>query len=131
MSAERRPLYLGGVIGGFLASVPVLGPALGALCLSCVGFGGAAVAGAGFGFATPPFVVAGVAVFAFSWWRSLRRARRVCGPEECRRITVILPLLLGATGIATYLLIRLALVPAVDVALRQLSQAFDHQAALP
>lgn len=43
------------MLGGLVASVPVLGPALAALCLSCAGIGGATVAGAGFGLAAPPF----------------------------------------------------------------------------
>ena len=120
------PPYGIGVLGGLVASVPVLGPALAALCLSCAGIGGAAVAGAGFGLAAPPFVAAGVAVLAATSWRSVRRARRTCGPGACRGLMVRIPLVLGSSALATYLLVSLALVPGVGVALRELSQAFIH-----
>lgn len=126
-SPECRPPHLGGVLGGFVASLPVLGPLLGTLCLSCVGFGGAVAAGAAFGVATPYFAAAGAAVLGFSWWRSVRKARRVCRPEESRRLSVRLPLILGATALATYLVVTLLVVPALARAMGELSQVFTHQ----
>lgn len=129
--AEPRPRLGGGVLAGLLASLPVLGPVLGAACLSCVGLGGAAAAGAAFVVPTPYAVLAGVAVLGLSGWRSLRRARRVCGPDQCRRLAVTLPFVLGAAAVASYVLVTFVVVPLIARALVELGGALSHRPTLP
>jgi len=115
------------MLAGLLASLPVLGPVLGTLCLSCASIGGAAAGGAVLGVKGPYFTAAGGAVLAFAWWRSVRRTRRACRPSECRRQGVRLGLLLAATALATYLLVTLLLVPGLARALEEPGQTFSHQ----
>lgn len=121
-----RPVRAG-MLGGLLASLPVLGPVLATICLSCAGIGGAAVGGALLGLKGPYFVAAGGAVLAFAWRRSVKRPRRACGTNECRSQRVRLALLLAGTAVATYLLVTLLVVPALARAVGGLGQAFSHQ----
>lgn len=116
-----------GMLGGVLASLPVLGPLLGTLCLSCASIGGAAAGGAVLGLKGPYFLAAGGAVLALAWWRSVKRARRACGPGECRGQGVRLALLLGTTAVATYLLVTFVLVPGLARALEELGRGLSHQ----
>lgn len=125
-----RP-YGGGVLAGLLASLPVVGPPLAALCLSCLGVGGAVAAGASFSIPTPPLIAAGLAALALSRWRSMRRAQQACGPAECKRLAMRLPLLLGGVAVGTYLVMRLVAVPLLVRGLVELGGAFSHQPTLP
>lgn len=115
-----------GLVGGLLASLPVLGPVLGAACLSCVGFGGAAAGGAALGAGNAPASAVGGAVLALAGWRTVRRVRLASPPEERRRRTVGALLVLAVTALATYLLVNLVVVPALAGALEQLGRAFGH-----
>lgn len=123
---DSRPVRAG-MLGGLLASLPALGPVLGTLCLSCASIGGAAAGGALLGVRGPYSTSVGLAALALAWWRSMRRARRICGPSECRRQGVRLALLLTATSLATYVLVTFLLVPGFVRALEELGQGLSHQ----
>lgn len=114
-----------GALGGLLVSVPAFGTVLAALCTACAG-GGAAVAGVGIGLARWPFVAAGVTVLLVSGWLAVRRARRCLPPQERVRSVALTLAAAGATAVATYVLVNLALVPAARIAARELSKAFEH-----
>lgn len=128
---DRVRPYRGGVFAGLLASVPFLGPVLAAACLSCVGFGGAALAGASLSIPTAPLIVSGVGILTLSWWRSMRRARRTCGPDECKRLARRLPIMLLVAALGTYLVMRLVALPLLVRGLIDLGEAFSHRPPLP
>ena len=72
-----------GVVAGLLTAIPLIGPALVAGCLSCVGVG--AAAGVGLTAALPPrWWLAGLAaaavLAAVLEWRRVRRCQRTAAP---------------------------------------------------
>lgn len=115
-----------GLAGGLAASVPVIGPVLGAFCTSCLGIAGASVAGAVSGWDTLVGLTVGIVLLTAYGWFVIHRARRRCSAEECRRLTRRLPLLLGASGAASYLMATFVVVPFLREAALQLSRAFNH-----
>ncbi|MBI2238137.1 MAG: hypothetical protein HYU54_06395 [Actinobacteria bacterium] len=113
-----------GALGGLLASVPALGPVLAGLCTACAA--SSAAAGVGIGLARWPFVAAGVMMLFVSGWLTIRRARRCLPPRERVWSVAVTLAVAGATALATYALVSLALVPVARIAARELSDAFAH-----
>ncbi len=84
------------------------------------------MAGVGIGLARWPFVVAGMTVLLVSGWLVVQRARRYLPPQERVRSVAVTLAAAGATALATYVLVNLALVPAAGIAARELSKALEH-----
>ena len=110
-----------GVLGGLVASVPVLGPALVTLCGACAG--AATAAGVGFGLARWPFVAVGAAMLVPSAWRRARGQLTARGRLASATRTLLVA---GAAALVTFLLVNLALVPMMKIAGQELARAFAH-----
>lgn len=94
------------MVGGFLASIPFVGPAFASLCASCLGAGlaGTAAAAGAVGSAGPiAYPVAGAFAVGGLWW-SLRRCRGSCSVEQYKRARVTYPLLALGAGLVSYLI---------------------------
>ncbi len=99
-----------GVVAGLLSAIPLIGPALVAGCLSCVGVG--AAAGVGLTTALPPrWWLAGLAAAAvIVAVLERRRARRCLRTAEPLRAGVTLVMVAAAAWLVT----RYGLLPALD-----------------
>ncbi len=106
VAVRRRPGH-GGAVGaaaggGFLASLPIVGPAFASACASCLGIGGVAASGAAVGWGTPIGIAIAIGIMAFSVWRTLRVKRLACSAEDYRRARLLVPVLTLAVGVAGY-----------------------------
>lgn len=119
-----------GLIGGLIASIPIIGPALTSFCAACVGAAAAAGGAAGVTVAGPIrylAAAAGLTILAgASWWR-LRTVRSCCTPEEYgkRRLRVLSAAVIS--GVIAYVFATFVITPFLVGAASQLSRGFSHQ----
>lgn len=100
-----------GAGSGFLASLPILGPAFASACASCVGLGGAAASGIALGWGTPVAIVVAMFVMIYSVRRTLLAKRAACSTKDYRRARVVVPLFTVSLAVAGYLLGAFVLAP--------------------
>ncbi len=124
--ARPDPTCRSGALAGLVASLPVLGPLVGAACLPCAAVGGAALGGSALGIPNGRFLLAGSAILAFTLGRALVKARRAYGSAEFRRVAIRLGLLLASTALATYLAVTLIIAPLLAKALEELARGLSH-----